>query len=73
MTASTDSIGEPDLEEQERNLAFGAFLVDKAKRQGLIGPDDVISDEMIAEAADEFFGDARSPEARAAIAYVSES
>ena len=62
----------PELEEQERNLAFGAFLVEKAKRQGLTGPDDVIPDEMIAEAAEEFFGDVTSPDARAAIAYVND-
>ena len=63
----------PELEEQQRNLEFGAYLVEKAKRQGLAGPGDVISDELIAEAAGEFFGDATSPEARAAIAYVNDA
>jgi uncharacterized protein DUF4236 len=61
----------PDQEERARNLEFGAFLVEKARRQGLTGHGDVISDKLIAEAAEEFFGDAGSPEARAAIAYVN--
>jgi hypothetical protein len=63
----------PEVEKQQRNLEFGAYLVEKAKRQGLAGPGDVISDELIAEAAGEFFGDATSPEARAAIAYVNDA
>jgi hypothetical protein len=33
----------------------------------------VISDELIAEAAEEFFGSATSPEARGAIAYVNDA
>jgi uncharacterized protein DUF4236 len=63
----------PEQEGQWRNLEFGAYLVEKAKSRGLTGPDDVISDDLIAEAAEEFFGDASSPEARAAIAYVNDS
>jgi uncharacterized protein DUF4236 len=63
----------PKLEEGARNLEFGTFVVEKATRQGLTGPGDAISDEFIAEAAEEFFGDSTSPEAQAAIAYVSEA
>jgi hypothetical protein len=61
-----------EQEAQARNLEFGAFLVERAREQGLTGPDDVISDELIGAAAEEFFGDASSPEARAAIAYVND-
>jgi Protein of unknown function (DUF4236) len=63
----------PEQEEQARNLEFGAYLVEKAQGQGLTGPGDVISDELIEEAAEEFFGDTDSPEARAAIAYVNDA
>ncbi len=63
----------PEQEEQARNLEFGAYPVEKARGQGLTGPSDVISNDLIAEAADEFFGDANSPEARAAIAYVNDA
>jgi hypothetical protein len=58
---------------QARNLEFSAYLVEKARDQGLTGPNDVISDEFIAEAAEEFFGDATSPEAKAAVAYVNDA
>jgi hypothetical protein len=61
-----------EQEAQARNLEFGAFVVEKAAQRGLTGPNDVISDEIIAEAAKEFFGDATSPEAKAAVAYVNQ-
>ena len=61
-----------EQEVKARNLEFGAFLVEKAREQGLTGPNDVVSDELIAAVAEEFFGDATSPEARAAVAYVNE-
>ena len=61
----------PEQEAQARNLEFGAFVVEKARQRGLTRPHDVISDELIAEAAKEFFGDPTSPEAKAAVAYVN--
>jgi uncharacterized protein DUF4236 len=61
-----------EQEAQARNLEFGAFVVEKARQRRLTGPNDVISDELIAEAAKEFFGDATSPEAKAAVAYVNQ-
>jgi hypothetical protein len=59
----------PGLEAQARNLEFGAFVLEKAKRQGIT---EVIPDSLIEDAAAEFFGDAGSPEAKAAIAYVNQ-
>ena len=58
----------PEKEERARNLEFGHFLVEKAQSQGLTE----VSDEMIAEAAEEFFGDTSCPVARSAIAYVNQ-
>ena len=63
----------PEQEEQARNLEFGAYLMEKAQGEGLTGPGDEISDELMAEAAEEFFGSATSPDARAAISYVNDS
>jgi hypothetical protein len=61
------------VKERARNLEFGAYVLEKARGQGLTGPGDEISDELIADAAEEFFGSADSPEARGAIAYVNDA
>jgi Protein of unknown function (DUF4236) len=58
----------PAHAKQARNLEFARFVVEKAETEGL----DVISHEWIAKAAEEFFGDVTSPEARAGIAYVND-
>jgi hypothetical protein len=62
----------PEHETQARNIEFGTYVVEEAREQGLTVHGDVITDELIAEAAEEFFGDTTSPEAQAAIAYVND-
>ncbi len=62
--ASHDEVG-------ERNLAFATFVLEKARAAGLSERDEEVSDELIVDAAGQFFGDAFSPEARAGIAFVT--